>query len=199
MNDPNPIDDPGSPRSTAGINSAAMLCELLEIDLIAIPSQENFLYRWGEKGLDSKPIVASWELTVFDVENNPCSIVFDLLPDDSSIIIGLDVGKFSIQNCIAKPPFLSFHRPTDASALTFELYIAANDSDSQSPRLRIQIITPVEKYVKALTSITPLNSSKRNPNVFAKRIHRLTHASADQVKIVYNQAGILNSALSKAI
>lgn len=41
MRDPNPIYDPGSPISTAGIHSAARLCDLLEVDLTVLPPKGN--------------------------------------------------------------------------------------------------------------------------------------------------------------
>lgn len=61
------------------------------------------MHGWGEHGFDPTPLVCQWELTVFDNANQPCSIVFDLITDDSFIIIGLGVGKYAIQNCIATP------------------------------------------------------------------------------------------------
>lgn len=142
------------------------------------------MHSWGQKNLDPKQIVGSWELTVFDFDNNPCSFLFDLIPDDSSIIIGLHVGKYSIQNCIADTPFITFKRQTDSSPRTFHLFITSDAEDSQSPRIRVQVAFTVEKCITALMSVSLMEKSGQKPMLFAKRIHRLTHTPADQVKSV---------------
>lgn len=197
--DPNPIYDSGSPCCTAGTNSAARLCDLLEIDLTMHAPREEMVHGWGEQGLGAESFVGCWELTIFDQEQRPCTILFDLLPGNSSIIIGLDIGKYAIQNNIADSPFICFCRPHHSSPRTFSTYIAADPNKPRCNRIRVEIIPRLSNYITSLASSTLHNRIKRAPKLFAKRVHRLTHAPSEQIKGVCDDAGVLTQALETAI
>lgn len=87
--DLNPIHDLGSPRSTAGMKSAVNFFDYLEIDLKSFVPDKELMDRWGEEGLNRKTVIASWELTIFDHDKAPCSLLFDLISGDSYILIGV--------------------------------------------------------------------------------------------------------------
>lgn len=199
LGDPNPVYDPGSPRSTAGILSAARFCELLEIDLEILPVRTEYMHGWGTDGLGAEPILASWELTTIDAEGKSCSIEFDVLTGSSPIIIGLDIGKFSIQNNIAPAPFLYFQRPSDSTPRMFNTYITAYPSSPLCERIRVSIFPKPQTCMNALVSSSLLHRTSRAPKVTAKRLHRLTHAPAEQIKSIFEQAGALKDGLSDAI
>lgn len=199
IKDPNPIYDPGSPRSTAGINSAAYLCDMLEITLSIMAPQEDITHGWGQEGLGAEQVVGTWELNIQDRIGNSCSLVFDILPGNSPIIIGLDIGKHAIQNNASTTPFIQFQRPTDTSPRAFNTYITADIGREYCERIRIVIAPRPHKEITALVSSALLHKARRDPKAFAKRIHHLTHANPEQIKNVCDQAGILNPALDQAI
>lgn len=94
--DPNPIYEPGEPRSISGINNIAKLCDLLEIKMHILPPREIYLHGWGMEAYGARKVFASWELTVFDLHDQPCTFTFDVIEGDSSPFIGLDVAKGAV-------------------------------------------------------------------------------------------------------
>lgn len=89
MCNPNLIYGPVSPKFTAGVQNTAKLCDILVIECFVLPAQYVTLHECVDKGIHSK-LLACWELTVFVIDEKPCSTVSDLIPDDSPIIMGLD-------------------------------------------------------------------------------------------------------------
>lgn len=199
LGDPNPVYDPGSPRSTSGILSAARYCDLLEIDLHITPAREEYMHGWGTNGLGAKPVIGSWELTTTDAEGKSCSLDFDVIAGDSPIIIGLDIGKYCIQNNVAPVPFIYFQRPSDSTPRMFNTYVASEAGSTLCERIRVSVLPKPQERVSSLISATLLHRTSRAPKVTAKRIHRLTHAPSEQIKAVFEQAGALTDGLSEAI
>lgn len=199
MKDPNPVYDPGAPRSIGGMHNAARLCEVLEIDFEIQPPQDLYMHGWGEQCHDPKPVIGVWEITLLDVNRNPCTLCFDLIEGDSVLVVGLDVGKFALQDNISQITTLKIKRPEDNSVRIFETYISIEDSNQIVQRLRIELAARPSTCVRSLMSSTLTTRARREPILFAKRIHRATHAPADQVIAICRQAGILTPALQEAI
>lgn len=138
---------------------------------------------------------------MLDLDNNPCSFLFELPPDGSSITIGLDVGKHPSRNCITDEPFITILRPTDVAARTFSIYVAHNHAIDASQCLRVQLAGMMTNCIASLVSanLLLLSKSRRQPKVFAKWIHGITHTPPDQINSICQQAGILNRKIARAI
>lgn len=66
----------------------------------------------------------------------------------------------------------------------FDIYVATDLEDPQGPRPMVEIIHTFEKFITALLSANLMGTSTRKPEVFAERIHRVTHASPDHAKTI---------------
>eukprot|EP00177_Eucheuma_denticulatum_P007832 GFKZ01014258.1.p1 GENE.GFKZ01014258.1~~GFKZ01014258.1.p1 ORF type:complete len:1202 (-),score=97.36 GFKZ01014258.1:1881-5486(-) len=197
--DVNPIYDPGAPKSIGGVNEAAKICDMLEVSFDVKPPKEEYMHAWGDRTIDAKPIIASWELTTFDIHHKPCTFEFDLLEGDEPIIIGLDVGKHCIQNNIANPPYLHIQRPQDSSPRIFNTYLKHEKGSQLNLRVRVEIIPQQRTCIRSLMSRQLSLEIKRSPKIFAKRIHRLTHAPEAQVLDICRQAGVLSDEVKNAV
>lgn len=134
-----------------------------------------------------------------DAEGKLCSFEFDIITGSSPIIIGLDLGKYCIQNNITTTPFIYFQRPSDSTPRMFHTYITAEAGSPLCERIRISIFPKPQDCINALISSSILHKNTRTPKFIAKRVHRMTHAPPEQIKSVFEQAGILTDDLSTAI
>lgn len=199
MRDPNPVYDVGAPRSTGGINNAAALCDVLEVDFKITPPEFVYYHGWGDGCHDLRPIVGVWEITVMDKNHNPCTFSFDLVEGDSTLVVGLDVGKFAMQNNLSTEPFLHIKRPMDSSPRLIPTYISTNMENNLIERIRVELVPRPQTCINSLLSATLARNAHRQPKLFAKRLHRLTHAPPKQISEICRQAGIMNTELQKAI
>lgn len=191
LSDPNPILDSGAPTSTGGINQATAICDALGIALALEPAREIYFHGWGATCSDAKPIRCSWTLTVLDAEGKPLSLTFDLVSGDSPLIVGLDVTQYTNTMNLSRPRYVTFHRPEDKSPRRMLTYV--DDFDDQA-RLRLEIIPHKKSTITSLMA----NIMSRPELCVAKKIHRYTHATSDEMKDLYKGAGILTTKLSEA-
>jgi len=151
------------------------------------------MHGWGSECLDAKLIECSWTLTLFDLNGRQTSLTFDLVQGRSPLILGLDVKEFSNTLNLKENPYIEFKRPFDTATRMFRTYISP---DSQGcKRIRIEIVPHV---ASSSTSLMTSPGNKRSPLTIAKRLHRYTHATADEMKNLYDNAGILSRELSAA-
>lgn len=189
--DINTMYDPESPRLSAGVDSTEIFCELTEILLRIARCREIYVHGWGNECLDAIPVIGTWELNTFDIKDLPCSFEFDIIRGSSPIIIGLDVGKYAIQNNLAHPPYLNVRRRSDATRRAFDTYVSADAGSPLSDRIQGAILPRLQASVTALISSSLARTIERSPNLVLKRIHRLTHTTAAQIKSVCDHAGVL--------
>lgn len=191
--DPNPILDEGAPTSTGGIENAITICDVLGIHLTQDPPRDTYYHGWGENCLDARPIVCSLTLTVQDVTGKPTSFTFDLVHGKSPLILGQDVRQHCNTFNLTEQRYIRIKRPTDdAERYTFT-YIIPEDS-----RLRLDI-APHPLSVKRTLLGNIHAGVKRAPLVFCKRVHRYTHATPEEMRILCKDANMLDEALEQAI
>lgn len=139
MPDPNPIIDEGNPTSTAGIESIIRLCEILDRDVILDKPRARYRRGWGPAASDSAEIVASWCLYLQDMKQKTVAIIFDVTEDNSPVVIGMDIKKFSKTDNLSNPPHMMIRRPEDKGKRFLETYI--KEDDPLKTRLRL-LVTP---------------------------------------------------------
>lgn len=133
-----------------------------------------------------------------DRYGHPIALSFDLVRDESPLIIGLDVTQYANIINSKTPLYISIKRPTDTRTLALFTYIATEESDSKTQRLRLEISPHKNSSITTLmANISMLG--KRTPLAFSKKPHRFTHANADEIKHICSNAGILDKEFSNAI
>lgn len=169
-----PILDEGAPTSTGGIDNAAKLCNILGMNLKLKPSRSLYHHRWGMNAADSKHVVASWYLTINDLNKKSAMFVFDPVEGESPLLIGLDTKQYSTTDNLSKPTTNSFKTPTDLHVKSFYTYIAHNDG--QHIKLRIEIASHQNSSVKTLLS----GIVKQTDLSLAKKLHRFMHTPPEE-------------------
>lgn len=132
---------------------------------------------------DSKPVVASWNLTINDLNKKSTVFVFDLVEGDSPLIIGLDIRRYCNTDNLSKPSTISFKMPTDLHVKSFYTYIAPDNG--QNMRLRIEIAPRKNSSIKILLSgiVKPTDLN------LAKRLHRFMHTTPEETIKFLQDAG----------
>ena len=132
-----------------------------------------------------------------DRYGHPIALSFDLVRGESPLIIGLDVTQYANIINSETPRYISIKRPTDSRTLALFTYITTEGSDGKTQRLRLEISPHKHSSITSLMeNISMLG--KRTPLAFSKKIHRFTHANADEIKHICKNAGILDKELSRA-
>lgn len=133
-----------------------------------------------------------------DIHGHPLALTFDLVRGNSPLIIGLDVTQFANIINTKNPRHMEFQRPTDTRTLSLFTYVDYDNAQHRTQRLRAEIIPHARSTVTTLmANINSLGS--RRPLAFSKKLHRFTHAPADEIKGLCRTAGILDDDLSRAI
>lgn len=103
-------------------------------------------------------ITGCWQLTINDISQKATTLIFvDLIAGDSALIHGLDAEQFSGTQNRLPSPVVTFKRPIDMEARTFQSYIADHDTGNQW--LRMEIV-PHEKLI--LASLLANLTSRKN-------------------------------------
>lgn len=187
----NPILDEGAPTSTGGLINAARICDMLGISFSLDPPRSEYLHGWGTECAGARPILCSWDLKVSDAHGKPTTFTFDLVEGESPLILGLDVKRFANTDNLAAPPYIRFKRPQDIDTRVFHTYIEP-DHDGND-RIRFEIVPHLGSTVSSLMTTT-----KNSDINLAKRLHRFTHATADEMKRLLSDADQLTDELKKA-
>ena len=207
LEDPNPILDEGNPMTGGSITAAAVLCDLMGIELVLDPAPFNYKRGWGHNGLGASKVVCSWTLTIEDVNGLPVSFRFDLCDDDSPLSIGLNVKAESITNLIDNPPTMTIQRKGDKGRRVLPIYMDPLDSSTQTKeratlmkrRVRLDV-TGFNITSKGLMSTGTIERARNlRPSTFARRLHRFTHAPVDETKTILRRAGLLTEELERAV
>ena len=109
------------------------------------------------------------------------------------MILGMDGRKYTNTFNLHVQRYLDMKRPTDKENRIFFTYIAEGGE-----RLRLDIAPhPLSTASTLLGNIH--TTTKRTPLAFCKRVHRYTHATADEMRDLCKDGGILNDELDNAI
>ena len=169
------------------------LAEDLGIPLNLKPPKESYWRGWGDECTNAKPIIATWTFTVLDIYGRPTTLSYDLTEGRAPLITGLDVKKYSDTCNLSDPPFVKIKRPSDNAPRYFYTYLVEGDD-----RLRLELVPHRKSTVKTLLGKVQ-NLSIEKPLHLAKKIHRYTHATADEMIRICQKAGIMNEKLKKAL
>lgn len=166
--------------SFAKVTSAAKICDLLEISLSLTPC-EKLTIDWQNIGLFPRLLVADWNLSVMNRNGTLCSFMFHIIKDDSRIIIGLDVAKYSIQYNIASDPSLCVKLSIYFMPCTFDTYITLSSPDT-SDRIHAILVNNTGKSIKCMLGMNLRQATVRDPMRFAKNVHNVSYAPLQQIK-----------------
>lgn len=174
-----------------------MLCDALCIQLKLEPPCNRYYHGWGQACHDPKPIVCSWMVTVYDRNEMPTSITFDLLQGGSPLVIGLDISRHSNVHNLNKTPYIEISRPADNNPRMLNTYFSRGGGDSD--RMLVEIAPRPITLIGSHLSRHLLDKTHRTPRIFPKQIHWHTHARTAQVKELCEHAGVLCPKISSAI
>lgn len=195
IKDPNPILDEGNPTSTAGLPAIVELCNILRRNVSLDPPHASYIRGWGPNGADEARVIASWSITVQDMNNQPTVLRFDVTDDESPITIGMDMKKFSITVNLSSPTTIKLRRSFDQCPRILKTYMSGKCALTARLRLLLAPVTPVT--IGLLGKTPPLQPLRAV--TLAKRIHNATHASAAQTLQLCRDAGWNDKELQNAI
>lgn len=115
-------------------------------------------------------------------------------PDERnfSLMIGMDIKRYSDTLNRMVPPFLLFKRPTDLEAHTFHTYIS--EEKDGNTRLRIALATPERSTVTGMA----VNITKCMPINMNNKLHRVTYLTGQRIEEMLKYGTYLNPGLRKA-
>lgn len=149
------------------------LCDALGINLVLDEPRDVYLHGWGDKCADAKIVKCSWSVTTHDIKGLPTTLTFDLVDGESPLILGLDVKRYANTYNLSSPPYVEFRRPSDNRPRKILTYFGDGDS-----RLRLEIVP--HQYSTSASLMA--NAHGRTDLSIAKKVHRFTHAHADEMK-----------------
>ena len=191
--DPNPILDEGAPTSTGGIENAITLCDVLGIPFEIDPPRERYYHGWGDQCLGARITICSWTITIHDIHGKPTSFTFDLVSGSSPLILGQEVREYCNTFNLTNQRYIQMRRPHDDAYRYLYTYLVPSDG-----RLRLDLAPhPLSTKRTLLGNIH--TSAKREPLAFSKRVHRYTHATAEEMKLLCKEADMLDKKLEEAI
>lgn len=138
--------------------------------------------------------MCSWSLTVQDNDGNPTTFDFDLFRDDSPLIIGLDLRRYSDTENMGSVKLIRIKRPTDGLVRTFDTYMSGTGELDKRLRIGLCAIAgvPGDKSARALMA-------KFRPSTLVRRFHRLTHATPAETRRFMKEGGIMSEDVWKEI
>lgn len=83
------------------------------------------------------------------MNDNPDALRFDVAPDDSPIILGMNVKRFYFNNNVACPTYMSLHILGDKITRNIQTYLSGGDIDT---RLILAILPTTLKKLIGKTS-----------------------------------------------
>lgn len=127
-----------------------------------------------------------------DINGKPTVLTFDLVTGKSPLIVGLDVKRHSDTVNRTGTPSIIFRRPCDTSDRTFYTYIAKDDDHND--RIKLEIVP----HNKTTSASLLGNVSNRREIAMVKKIHRLTHATDDEMKQLFKDGNMSNERINDA-
>ncbi len=94
--DPNPIIDPGCPRSIGGVQSASILCVAMGIEFqLEKLDCQPFYHGFGESCSDAQLTFAIWKLPLIDIYGTSLEIPLYITPGSGLLLLGNNVTSKS--------------------------------------------------------------------------------------------------------
>jgi len=158
------------------------------------PPVEIFRHGYGPEMHGAKTVLCSWTLVIEDIQGRAQSFLFHLVEGDDPLLIGEDVvrkGKVdNIEN-------LFLLQQPDGGFNSFHTYY-----DAAEGRRRLSATVPVSTSERAVVSYLTISSGRIQgmlPHSIAKKLHRYTHATVQEMTKICQAAGILNEKIRRAL
>lgn len=128
----------------------------------------------------------TWYLAVMDTNKYATKIPLSLVEGHSPLIIGLDVGRYSITEIMKLNKKINLKLPEDNNERSFNTYIAPDEEANEI--LRTELLPHEKPTASSMIS----NIAKRPALNLAKTIHRYTRATPEVMKSLFKNDGIIN-------
>lgn len=184
--------DNGAPASRGGIENAMRLCSYLIVDLIINSLREEYYHAFGEEGGDYRRVVGIWYLTVSDRNRRPTTDPFDPMQRYSTLLFGLDTLQDSATNYLSMYKNVIIHHDMDNHPRIFPAYLSKDEKANL--RSRAELVTHQSATVETLMA----NEIGKYELNLVKKIHRFTHVTDEQMRVILSDAGRLTLEISKA-
>lgn len=103
-------------------------------------------------------------------------MTFDTTNDDSPIVMGMEVRRYSVTDNLAPPTRIRTRRPSDKGIFKLETYMSTIDPHKE--RFRLLVAPSLRTTGLILETRKPLNM---RPLTLAKRVPGMTHVHPDQM------------------
>lgn len=172
--------------------NAAKLCEYIGIPFTVRAPRGKYYHGWGTNCANPKPMIYTWDLYVIDANGRNTTLTFDLVDGESPLLIGLDVKRHSDTINIDGHSRIVIKRPHDEKPRVFLTYIMKDEGGDE--RMRMDIIPHAQSTNNTLMASTV----KRCDINLAKKLHRFTHKSKEEMKRILTDSRKLTPQLEKA-
>lgn len=181
---PESILDEENPTSTGDIITARNLCEAVVIAFSPEFPRMFYSRGWGRPSLDPKPIICSWTLIARYINQQPTLITFDLTDGDSPLTAGLELQRHSKRDFVSTILTISFKQFEDIDEKTLSIHTKGTSLLEMQAYLDV---IGIQRSTRSLTKTS--RPTLIRPTTFAKRLHRYTHASAQDMISIIKHAG----------
>lgn len=167
--DPNAVIDEGTSKITRGMESAALLCDVMGFQYAVGPPTVVCYQGWGQACSILQLVKCTWILDTIDSESNPVSFEFDLTDGNSPLILGIYFLQYFDTCNIRASRVIRFKRQSDGGTRTMPTHIAPD----QTGNIRL----PLEVVPHANNSYRSLLASHFHHDLMAvaSKIHEFSH------------------------
>lgn len=135
----------------------------------------NYYRGWGHEMLKQYPIICSWTIIIQDIDNKPVALTFDLTNDDAPLTVGLDVQQYLQRDFTKRDAYITILRPQDVSSRSLLIH---TQDEGLKKRAHIDLIGLKQESSSLAATSFAINA---RPITLAKRIHRYTHGSKEEM------------------
>lgn len=214
--DPNPIIDPGCPRSVGGKESAEALCRAMGLEFKTRKLDcEPFMHGYGKECSEAELVYAIWDLPIKDMTGIEVKIPFFLTRGSGFLLLGNEICHQSYllgpENMLVIPPMV---RRLSQRQTSFETYTDPTaSSDSQAVRTYLLVVPSKLSAFKAFfssqrslavtqneggTEYKKYNNGKAARR-FANKLHSYTHLHIDDMVTLCERGGVMTPVLRQAL
>ena len=108
--------------------------------LLFKPHPNPYVHGWGQAMANAKKTIATWDVELFDLNENEFRLKFDIIDGDEPLVIGDSVLIYSNHIRLSDKPSLVIKTPTLDKEIEFASY-----SNSSEYRPRLFIVPPESK------------------------------------------------------
>ena len=201
---PNPLLDIGCPRSVTDRESAAILCESMDIQLqLQKLDCEPFYHCFGNNCVEGNLVSAKWVLPLKDLNGTSCEIPFYVVKGNGPMLVGnnilADSNLSGQDNLLVIPPQVG---TISSVELLFPIFKTYQDASHSRTFLHV-VPSQLRSLSTFFSSIQSFTSSLRTRDftkgkqaeAFPIRFQMYTHFHPNDMDIICKRAGILTPIL----